>query len=121
MEKRENWIDIAKGIAILLVVIGHVNLGFLNSNMFVNQQNIMKWVHFTIYSFHMSLFFILSGYLYAKTWQMKDLKQYKRNIFEKIINIGIPYVTFSIVQWSAKIIMSKSVNKGLTIKDLCEW
>ncbi len=49
-EKRLNSIDIAKGIGIILVVIGHTNTPF----------GIGK----VIYQFHMPLFFILSGFFY---------------------------------------------------------
>ena len=47
---RLKWADIAKGIGIVLVVWGHSSLPF----------EFRKWV----YSFHMPLFFILSGYFY---------------------------------------------------------
>ncbi len=47
--KRLNYIDVAKGIGMLLVVIGHC------SNTIANQY---------IYSFHMPLFFIITGILY---------------------------------------------------------
>ena len=40
--KRIGWIDIAKGYGILLVILGHLNVGLLG-----------KW----IYTFHMPLFF----------------------------------------------------------------
>lgn len=44
---RAEWIDVLKGIGIILVVIGHVNTkGFL-----------VQW----LYTFHMPLFFALSG------------------------------------------------------------
>lgn len=47
--KRIEWVDIAKGIAIILMVVGHEIGG--NARIF-------------IFSFHMPLFFILSGF----TW-----------------------------------------------------
>lgn len=48
---RIDWIDVAKGIAILLVIIGHtVQFGSATRNV--------------IFSFHMPLFFILSGYTF---------------------------------------------------------
>ena len=50
--KRINYIDLAKGIAILCVIIGHTFSAY-------DQGNIL--VQF-IYSFHMPLFFILSGW-----------------------------------------------------------
>lgn len=46
-EKRIDWIDYAKAIGIFLVVVGHTYAGNALTN----------W----IYSFHMPLFFFLSG------------------------------------------------------------
>ena len=48
VSKRELWIDILRGIGILLVVLGHTNPPFKR----------------IIYSFHIPLFFILSGFLW---------------------------------------------------------
>lgn len=45
-DHREAWIDCARGIAILLVIVGHTVSGVLSG---------------AIYSFHMPLFFIFSG------------------------------------------------------------
>ncbi len=50
---RDNAIDIAKGIGILLVIVGHT--GGLPAH---------STVHHFIYSFHMPLFFILGGFLF---------------------------------------------------------
>ena len=47
--KRLDWVDIAKGIAIVLMILGHSSL----PNM------IQNW----IYSFHMPFFFFISGVL----------------------------------------------------------
>jgi fucose 4-O-acetylase-like acetyltransferase len=51
------WILIAKGIGIFLVVVGH----------FYPETSPDYWTQIkkVIYSFHMPLFFILSGYLYT--------------------------------------------------------
>lgn len=54
---RLTHIDVAKGLGILLTVIGHtlVFSGFVESRAFA-----------TIYAFHMPFFFFLSGYLYKR-------------------------------------------------------
>jgi fucose 4-O-acetylase-like acetyltransferase len=51
------WIFIAKGLGIFLVVVGH----------FYTESSPTYWSEMRkiIYSFHMPLFFILSGYLYS--------------------------------------------------------
>ena len=51
MSKRIEYLDIAKGIGILLVVLGHNDF-----------EVISLFAHQVIYSFHMPLFFFLSGY-----------------------------------------------------------
>ncbi|MGV3119497.1 acyltransferase family protein [Lactiplantibacillus argentoratensis] len=53
MKKRIEWIDIARGITMISVVIGHSLYGYNNGLL----------SHF-IYTFHMPIFFILTGYLY---------------------------------------------------------
>lgn len=52
---REKWIDNAKGIAIILVIIGHVSNGFKPPISF-------KFV----YGVHLLVFFLLSGYTIKK-------------------------------------------------------
>lgn len=61
MKIRIQWIDIAKGLGIILVIIGHSGAPDI----------IRKY----IYGFHMPLFFIISGYLYntPKNGELKEL------------------------------------------------
>lgn len=47
--QRYEWIDIAKGMAIICVVIGHATVG--------------NHIYDMIYAFHMPFFFIMAGYL----------------------------------------------------------
>ncbi len=52
--ERIGWVDVSKGIAIILVVIGHTG-------------NPFSLLTTAIYSFHMPFFFIVSGFLARKT------------------------------------------------------
>ena len=63
---RQDWLDLTKGIAILLVVIGHVFRGYTAAGLFPEYQTAFAYIDYTIYSFHMPLFFLLSGYLYRQ-------------------------------------------------------
>jgi polysaccharide biosynthesis protein PslL len=56
MSKRIEYIDIARGIGILLVVMGHNDFAIVS-----------PFAHKVIYSFHMPLFFFLSGYFINPT------------------------------------------------------
>lgn len=75
MTKRIEWIDIAKGMAIILMVISHT----IPNNHFMT----------LIFSFHMPLFIILSGYTYKLPKNKSDLlyrfKKYVKRLF-------VPYI-----------------------------
>ncbi|WP_162779036.1 acyltransferase family protein, partial [Klebsiella pneumoniae] len=57
---RETWVDYAKGIGIILVVFGHANRGLYSSGIYISPE-IYHYLDNVIYSFHMPLFFFLSG------------------------------------------------------------
>ena len=52
MLMRQRWIDIVKGIGIILMVIGHADAP--------------TFLKIWIYGFHMPLFFIIGGYLFNR-------------------------------------------------------
>ncbi len=62
MSKRVQYIDIAKGIGILLVVLGHNDLNAYH-----------PMLHRFIYAFHMALFFFLSGIFFNPNRDFKTL------------------------------------------------
>lgn len=72
MGKRIEWIDIAKGIGILLVILGHAGIP---DNLYT-----------IIYSFHMPLFFFLSGCTFNRN---VDFATFLKKKFKTIV---IPYV-----------------------------
>ena len=75
-----DYIDLAKGFGIILVILGH--------GMFPN--------HFLIDSFHMALFFILSGVTFTVPSVIKaDITQ--TWLLKKVDRILIPYIFFMII------------------------
>ena len=60
MMQRKNWIDWAKAIGILLVVMGHSEY----SNPLVVQM---------IFMIHMPLFFVVSGYLFKPNKSFREM------------------------------------------------
>ncbi|MBR5126880.1 MAG: acyltransferase family protein [Roseburia sp.] len=80
--KRISYIDMAKGIGILLVVFGHSSFPTPEVN---------QWIS----SFHMPLFFLLSGILLAHTNAHEQ--SLRTLIKKKARTILIPYFSFSIL------------------------
>lgn len=77
MKNRESWIDVLKGIGIILVCLGHI------------QPDIYLEKH--IYSFHMPLFFFISGYLFISKGNIRDTLKRKFNGLIK------PYFVFALL------------------------
>lgn len=88
---RVAWLDIGKGIAIILVVIGHALGGVIDAHM---RGTWMRYAFLGIYTFHMPLFFFLSGYLvHARLSRSPD--RFARSLVTSIV---YPYFLWSIVQ-----------------------
>lgn len=82
---RLEWLDVMKGVAILLVVIGHV----LN-NMQLMYSPVNLWIHL----FNMPFFFMLSGFLAWNTNKrslMTNLKNKARSLLIPFLSCGILY------------------------------
>lgn len=89
--ERNNAIDIAKGIGIILMVIGHMT-GMIP-------------IHKFIYQFHMPMFLLFSGYFFnPEKW--KHFSTFANQRFKQLI---IPYICFSIIiLWSITLPPSNS-------------
>ena len=76
-KRRISWIDVAKGLGIIFIVIGHsLKTG---------------WLREYLYSFHVPFFFFLSGITYR-------YKEEKKNFWnKKIKSIVVPYLVFGLI------------------------
>lgn len=115
MEKqrqREIWVDNVKVIACILVVLGHFFQSMTQANI-LPTNDLYQWFNWTIYYFHVPLFFICSGYLYQKLSVVNDVRSWERNVLKKLLMLGIPYFTFSLATWVLKTLFSSSVNSEI--------
>lgn len=83
-------LDVAKGILIILVVVGHglqYAFGTIYANSGIYFNNLL---YRAIYSFHMPLFMMISGYLFFFSNQ-KGVNHILKSKFETVF---IPYVTY---------------------------
>lgn len=89
-QNRLKFIDIAKGLAILCVVLGHVLAYDIYGFKYVwNNSPLLKF----IYSFHMPLFFLLSGLVYSSPTEgiYKDMYKRCRTLIFPFIIVGALY------------------------------
>jgi len=118
MSSREQWLDITKGFAILLVVIGHVLIGFLTAEMYPQMTNPISYVVCTLYSFHMPLFFAISGYLYGRYEQRATVEHYYSVAVKKLTRLGIPFLVFSLIQGLVHIGLNRYTNHTFSPSNL---
>lgn len=90
VKQRLIHVDRLKGFAIFLVVLGHV-IQFNSSNFTSNP------LFSVIYSFHMPLFFFISGYLAEKTTKSVDFYSYGRFVGKKALVLLMPLFTWALV------------------------
>lgn len=116
VEKRIQWIDWVKGVVIILVIYGHVCRGFMAANMFNNIN--LKYIDFTIYSFHMPLMFLITGMVYNNSREILSKRDYIRFIRKKVLSLYIPYLIFSYLQFFIKFTMGNMANSSTDLRTL---
>lgn len=92
--QRNMYIDVIKAISILLVVVGHciqygAGIEYLQSGVFLYHRAFIF-----IYSFHMPLFMLISGYLFALSCKNKSSKQL---LINKVKQLLVPLFCWSFV------------------------
>jgi fucose 4-O-acetylase-like acetyltransferase len=104
MKKYYDELTILKGIGIILVILGH-SFSFTGFNI-VDNNFINKYIFYTIYSFHMPLFFMIAGFL---TSNYKDNLN-KKFYISKIKRLLIPYIFINIIDAIPRHLFSNLVN-----------
>ena len=74
--QRINYIDVARGIAIICIIIGHMGLFAINR---------------VVFTFHVPIFFMITGYL---TDTSQPVEKYIKKLFKKLL---IPYIVTCVV------------------------
>ena len=105
MRKYYEWIDVARGIGMFLVVFGHA---LSDSFLGVQKGSGVPSILFRlIYSFHMPLFFFLSGFLSKKLLEDINFNGKIEYIRKRFFRLMIPYIFVGILYIPLNIIFSK--------------
>ncbi len=112
--ERKLWIDHAKGIGIILVVYGHVARGIHGAGLTLD-EDAFHIVDSVIYSFHMPLFFFLSGLHFPDSLRRQGRW---RLIAGKIDAIVYPYIVWSLIQGAVEVMLSRFTNGHVSVLDI---
>lgn len=95
-KKRIEYIDFFKGIGIILMIMGHVGFG--------------SGFDYFIHSFHMPMFFLISGYLFNGSGS------FKKFIKKKSKQLLIPYIIFGLISFLIFAYLNFNYNEAILSK-----
>lgn len=115
--QRLNWVDYAKGIAICLVVIGHVNRGVVAAGLATPaSKDVLSRIDEFVYTFHMPVFFFVGG-MFTQRLRSRSLVQSLTSIISSIV---YPYCVWATIQTLLMLAMARYTNSKATVESLWE-
>lgn len=89
MAKRSESLDCLKGIAILLVMFGHVQ---------VHNHMTDPYLYDVIKSIQMPMFFLISGYLAGRGTGIQNTEQYRKKLGKRAVAYLLPFFSWLVLQ-----------------------
>lgn len=103
------WVDNIKFAACVLVVLGHYWMSAVVSGI-ARDGTAYELIIQSVYTFHVPVFFVCSGFLYQKSNRVHSAKSWGKNVLTKLLNLGVPYFTFEAATLVIKKIFADDVN-----------
>ena len=106
LASRDLSLDVAKGLGIILVVIGHAWRGLDSAGM-IGNPDLFRIIDTLIYNFHMPLFFLLSGMTF-QAWALK--RPYPEAAISRVTRLLWPLVLWSYLFAAARLAAGDAAN-----------
>lgn len=104
MRRHIEWLDGLKGVAIALIVLGHVVATVQNMAIHQSTRDVFEFMFHSIYSFHVQLFFFIAGL----TFSCKD--GFGSFCKKKFLRLLVPYYVWGFASAFLFILMGQSVS-----------
>lgn len=105
MQHRLVWVDLAKSVGIILVVVGHAGRGLSGANL-PDENGLLLIMDQAIYAFHMPLFFLLSGV----TFGMRPPASFQPDLTKRVWRIMYSLVIWTYVFLALRALAGDSIN-----------
>lgn len=102
-KRRDSTIDLYKGIGIVLVMMGHI--GFGNTSSYI------------AHSFHMPMFFLISGFLYRRSEGNSFYTWIKR----KVTGLLVPYLIFGVINYVFYLFIQWQKGADISVQPIVHW
>lgn len=98
---RSAFLDVLKAVAITLVLVGHAMQFGSGMHCYIYSDFFDNVVFKVIYSFHMPLFMLISGYLFRMSVQRHSFRE---NLVSRFTSLIVPIMLWSIVPYVIRIV-----------------
>lgn len=112
MRKEFSEFHLLRGVTIILVVFGH---SVINGT---QEYPILQYIIKLIYSFHMPVFFFISGFFAIKILNFNCAYERWMFLCRKFYRLMIPYLTITILSIPFKLLLSAFIKRPLILTDL---
>ena len=116
VQSRQDWVDIAKGIGILLVVYGHIARGVVSAGMGI-EHHVLRLADSIVYTFHMPLFLFLSGLFFYSSLKKRGGIGLVLNRLDTVL---YPYVVWSLLQGFIEVMLDPYTNGQVTVTQVLD-
>lgn len=111
---RMDWMDVSKGLGIILVVLGHSERGLLSSG--IAPASWKFGLDFYLYTFHMPLFMFLAGLNVPHSLRVGP----RDFLLRKLLTVAWPYVLWSVVFGTATTLLGSLTNNPGSFSDIAK-
>ena len=104
--QRSAWVDVAKGLGMVLVVFGHVLGGLIASGRLTGgaPQRVYDWM----YAFHMPAFMVLSALFLEAACAKRSLRAFA---LERVKRLYYPAVVWGLATWVLSLVFASATNR----------
>ena len=113
--QRDHTIDIAKGVAIIAIVLGHVDRGLVAADVLDGSDRTVQQVDLILYLFHLTVFATLSGVFVSRSARRDGVATYTRSRVGTFLYL---YVLWSFAQGVVRLAAGDSANTETGPRDL---
>ena len=110
---RLKWIDTAKGVGIIFVVFGHAWRGAFDAGI-LRDGALFRQIDAMIYSWHMPLFFFLSGLLCLDAFRNVQAAKF---IWARVLRLLWPMALWTWLFFGIKLALGNAVNHPVAMSD----
>jgi len=110
---RVSWVDYARGMGILLVVIGHTERGLTNAGI-LQPTPALQFCDDWIYAFHMPIFFTITGLFLHRSVSRST----RRFLLRRLRTIAYPYVLWCFLHGAVQALMAGHTNTEVSLSSL---